>query len=58
MQLNVGVLIIGSLYWDTTGGRDNWRTESLQKDRDWCEGGSIAPGRFPWLTVLYEPADI
>lgn len=29
MALTVGILIIGSLYWDETGGRDRWRSWRL-----------------------------
>jgi hypothetical protein len=46
MALSVGVLIIGSLYWDTTGGRVRWRAERLEKDREWLVKAPIRYGRF------------
>jgi Protein of unknown function (DUF2934) len=34
VSLSVGVLIIGSLYWNNEGGRDRWRRWRLDTDRD------------------------
>jgi hypothetical protein len=36
MDLSTGILIIGSLAWDTKGGRPNWRAKRLK------EGGKIS----------------
>lgn len=36
MHLSTGILIIGSLAWDTEGGRPNWRTQRL------TNGGNIS----------------
>jgi hypothetical protein len=33
MKLSIGILAIGSLYWDTSGGRDRWRRDRLQMDK-------------------------
>ncbi len=35
MDLSIGILVIGSLAWDTEGGRPRWRTERLK------DGGSV-----------------
>lgn len=35
MSLGIGILIIGSLYWDPASGRPRWRRRRLQMDRDW-----------------------
>jgi hypothetical protein len=35
MGLSVGILIIGSLYWDQTCGRSRWRRKRLQAGREW-----------------------
>jgi len=45
MSFSVGILIIGSLYWDTTGGRDRWRANRLQMDRDIAVRAPIRYGR-------------
>jgi hypothetical protein len=45
MSLSVGILIIGSLYWDTRGGRDRWRENRLQMDRDFVVKVPIRYGR-------------
>jgi hypothetical protein len=45
MNLSVGILIIGSLYWDTRGGRDRWRENRLQMDRDLLVKAPIRYGR-------------
>lgn len=46
MRLNVGVLIIGSLYWDIGGERDQWRSERLQRDGEWVVKAPIRYGRL------------
>jgi hypothetical protein len=53
MQLNVGVLIIGSLYWDMEGGRDRWREECLQRDREWLVKAPIRYGRLSEKRCTY-----
>lgn len=35
MSLSVGILIIGSLYWDETCGRTKWRRKRLQAGHEW-----------------------
>lgn len=35
MGLSVGILIIGSLYWDQTCGRSRWRRKRLQAGHEW-----------------------
>jgi hypothetical protein len=45
MNLSIGILIIGSLYWDTRGGRDRWRESRLQMDRDFLVKAPIRYGR-------------
>ena len=46
MPLSVGVLIIGSLYWDQTGGRDGWRATRLQREHGWLVKAPIRYGRL------------
>lgn len=45
MELSVGILIIGSLYWDNEGGRDHWRTSRLDAERKWFVQAPIRYGR-------------
>jgi hypothetical protein len=45
VELSVGVLIIGSLYWDTRGGRDAWREKRLQMEGDFIVTAPIRYGR-------------
>jgi hypothetical protein len=44
MQLSVGILIIGSLYWRGEG-RDKWRRWRLDMDRRWLVRAPIRYGR-------------
>lgn len=46
MRLDIGVLIIGSLYWDMDGGRGGWREQRLQRDREWLVKAPIRYGRL------------
>ncbi len=45
MYLSVGILIIGSLYWDDGGGRDRWRRWRLNSERKWAVKAPIRYGR-------------
>jgi hypothetical protein len=45
MSFSVGILIIGSLYWDTSGGRNEWRENRLQMSRDFVVKAPIRYGR-------------
>jgi hypothetical protein len=45
MKLSIGILAIGSLYWDTTGGRDRWRRDRLQMDKSFLVQAPIRYGR-------------
>lgn len=45
MQLSVGVLVIGSLYW-RTDERKKWRHKRLCPDRDWQVRVPIRYGRL------------
>ena len=45
MPLTAGVLIIGSLYWNMEGGRDEWRKSRLQLENQWFVKAPIRYGR-------------
>jgi hypothetical protein len=45
MQLSIGVLMIGSLYW-RTDERERWRQRRLRPDRDWSVRAPIRYGRL------------
>jgi hypothetical protein len=45
MSFSVGILMIGSLYWDTRGGRNEWRENRLQMDSDFVVRAPIRYGR-------------
>jgi hypothetical protein len=45
MNLSMGILIIGSLYWDDEGGRDLWRRWRLNSKRKWAVKAPIRYGR-------------
>jgi hypothetical protein len=45
MNLSVGILIIGSLYWDDEGGRDRWRRWRINAERKWTVKAPIRYGR-------------
>jgi hypothetical protein len=45
MELSIGILIIGSLYWDDEG-RENWRQWRLKDDRKWLVSVPIRYGRI------------
>ena len=42
---SVGILIIGSLYWDTASHRKMWRRDRLDQDQGWYVRAPIRYGR-------------
>ena len=57
MELSVGVLIIGSLYW-REGSRARWRRKRLWMEREWCVRAPIRYGRLSdsgTYTMIFAP---
>jgi hypothetical protein len=45
MSLNVGILIVGSLYWDRNENRENWRNNRLNGTQEYIVYAPIRYGR-------------
>lgn len=59
MQLKVGILIIGSLYWDGRGNRDSWRRTRLNMTAESAVNVPIRYGRLSQsgtYTMVFAPA--